>query len=234
MNARRLRDTWCLGAALALVAPVAAPAATWPVIEAPPGAHVEWVAENMHVNGLPMRVRRFTTAMSVEQVMAFYLQRWRGTPPPVENRVGDWRVIGRQAGDFYLTVQTRTAAGGETEGFLGVSKLPAAPDTPKLDTRFPRLDGTEVLSDVSSRDDGRLGKTLVLHNTYSVQSNASFYEGALPNQGWKRNAAFGGAERDRRVLYFQRRDESAALVIAPHPEGGTAIVVNIVSPEAWR
>ena len=204
--------------------------AGWPVIEPPPGASVEWVGDDMKLNGVPMQIRRFTSGMSVPEVMAFYRDRWKERISPVENTVGEWSIIGRQSGDFYLTVQAKKSDRG-SEGLLGVSRLPALAtgSGPVFDIRFPKMEGTDVVSDVDSNDKGKLGKTLILKNNFSVQSNASYYQSVLPTQGWKRNESYGGIRGDKYLLYFQRREEAASIVIAPHPDRGTAIVVNVVS-----
>lgn len=226
-NVRRLR----YAAALYVCVLSGSVWAGWPVIEPPPGASVEWVGDDMKLNGVPMQIRRFTSGMSVTEVMAFYRDRWKERLSPVENTVGEWRIIGRQSGDFYLTVQAKKSDSSGSEGFLGVSRLPAVATGggPVFDTRFPKMEGTEVVSDVDSNDKGKLGKTLILKNDYSVQSNASYYQSVLPTQGWKRNEGYGGIRGDKYLLYFQRREEAASIVIAPHPDRGTAIVVNMVS-----
>lgn len=205
--------------------------ASWPVIEPPPGANVEWVGDDMKLNGVPMQIRRFTSSMTVAEIMAFYRVRWKERISPVENTVGEWSVIGRQSGDFYLTVQVKQSDRGGSEGLLGVSRLPAfaSGSGPTFDARFPKMEGTEVVSDMDSNDKGKLGKTLILKNDYSVQSNASYYQSVLPAQGWKRNESYGGMRGDKHLLYFQRREEAANIVIAPHPDRGTAIVINVVS-----
>lgn len=203
----------------------------WPRLDAPPGAYVEHVADDMKLNGVPMRIRRFTSQTPVADVIAFYRDRWRDRLPPVENVVGQWTVIGKQQGDYYLTVQVKNAERGGSEGLLGISELPVAAKggLVSFDTRFPKMAGTEVLSDVDSNDLGKRGKTLIFKNNYSVQSNASFYKSTLATQGWKRNESYGGTRGEKHLLYFKRRHQSASIVIAPDPDHGTAVVVNLIT-----
>lgn len=216
--------------AFAVSTPVSA---EWPQLDAPPGAYVEWVADDMKLNGVSMRIRRFTSKAPVAEIIAFYRHRWKDRLPPVENVVGEWTIIGKQQGDYYLTVQVKNAGRGGSEGLLGISELPVAVagERVAVDIDFPKMAGTEVLSNVDSNDFGKHGKTLIFKNDHSVQSNASFYKSMLAVQGWKRNESYGGIRGDRHLLYFQRRDQSASIVIAPDQGEGTAIVVNIVTED---
>lgn len=208
-------------------------AGDWPQIEAPPRAHVQTVADDMKYSGVPMRIRKFTSETSVEGVMEFYRQRWSAGEKlkPVLNTVGEWKVIGRQSGDYYQTVQARPQGNGGSEGFIGVTTLPSHTVKPSVDTSFPRLPGTQVISDTDSSDDGRVAKTLILKNDLSVTSNVSYYQSTLPAQDWRQNTNFGNAQfnSSSHVLYFERRKESANIVINTDPRGGTMVVINIVT-----
>ena len=204
-----------------------------PEVVAPPGSRVQWVGKEMVQNGVPMSVRRFDTSMSPKQVLQYYRERWTTGPrrPPVENRVGGWRVIGRQVGGYYVTVQVRPGAGG-SEGFIGVSMLPQLKAEPELDREFPRLAGTEVVSDTRSEDEGKSGQTLILRNDYSVITNAQYYREQLPARGWALRQDYSPAGGAEHVQYFERSRESLHIVIAEDPAGGTGVVVNKVKHHA--
>jgi hypothetical protein len=228
-----------IGAVLSLLlvcyvpAGVVRAASDWPQIEAPPRAHVQTVADDMKYSGVPMRIRKFTSETSVEGVMEFYRQRWSAGEKlkPVLNTVGEWKVIGRQSGEYYQTVQARPQGGGGSEGFIGVTTLPSKSARSSVDTLFPRLPGSQVISDIDSSDDGRVAKMLILKNELSVASNVSYYQSTLSAQDWRQNSNFGSEQRysSSHVLYFERRKESASIVINPDPRGGTMVVINIVA-----
>lgn len=207
--------------------------ADWPTIEPPPGARVETVAEDMHLNGVPMRIKRFTSDMSPRAVADFYQGRWTAVSKfkPVENDVQGWHVIGVQSGDYYLTVQTRSAAPRGSEGYLAVTTLPSLRERPVVDQKFPRLAGSQVLSDMDADDAGKISKTLVLKNNSSVVSNVSYYQSIMPSQDWKQNMSYGGPQHngDAYAMYFERRKEAANIVVRKDPKGGTVVVINIVS-----
>jgi len=207
-------------------------AAEWPVVEPPPGAQVQTVADDMKYNGVPMRIRQFSTDGSVDNVLWYYRQKWTdgGKQKIADNSVAGWRVLGRQAGDYYVTVQVRQRQQGGAEGYIGVSPLPSLKESPRVDMLFPRMPGSEVISDVDSNDSGKIAKTLILRNDHSVQSNQSYYESMMPGQEWRQQKSLrADQDMSRRVLYFERRKQSASIVINPAPNGGSMVVVNIVS-----
>lgn len=226
--------TWVLRlqALAILFSPSISFARDWPVIEPPPAARVQSVADDMKYNGVPMRIRQFSSERDVDSVLSFYRQRWGGEAKqkPVENSLGEWRIVGRQDGDYYLTVQVKRREQGGSEGFMGVSRLPSLTERPRVDLLFPRMPGSEVISDIDSNDSGKVAKTLILRNDHSVTSNASYYQSMMPGQDWKQNQSFGGPQANNtHVLYFERRKESANIAIRPTPNGGTMVVINIVS-----
>lgn len=224
-----------LGALCGFFTAASLSASEWPTIEAPPGASVQWVGDDIVLNGVPMQIKAFSSGAVPEQVLAFYRGLWGGGPrPPVENRVGEWSVIGRQVSDFYMTVQVKSGAETGSEGFMGVSRLPQLRETPERDSDFPRLGGTQVISDMKSRDIGKKAHTLIMQNGYSVQSNVQFYESAMPARGWKQTQSkevdSGTAGRDGGfVLFFNRRKEACHIVVNRSSAGDTLVVVNMVS-----
>ena len=216
---------------LVLTGPVQA-AGGWPEVEIPPRTHVQTVADDMKYSGVPMRIRKFTSETSVENVLEFYRQHWTdGKVKPVLNTVGGWQVIGKQSGDYYLTVQVKSLGNGGSEGLIGITTLPSQTTRPSVDTAFPRPPGTEVISDIDSSDDGRVAKTLILKNDISLSSNVSYYQATLPAQDWRQNSGFGASPHNNgsQALYFERRKESVNIVFSPDPRGGTMVVINIVT-----
>jgi hypothetical protein len=208
-------------------------AGEWPAVEVPPQSRASWVADDMKYNNVPMRIKQFRSELGVAEVLAFYRQQWSedGKKQYVENTLREWKIIGKQIDGHYVTVQVKAGAGGGSEGFIGASKLPSMTGRPQVDETFPRLAGTDVMSDIESNDAGKAARTLIFKNDHSVQSNASFYAATLPTQEWRQNTSHAGPQNNgnAHVLYFERRKESTHIVINRNPKGGSMIVVNIVA-----
>lgn len=207
-------------------------AESWPQVEAPPNANVQWVGDNIVQNGVPMQIKAFSTENGVADVIGFYRSRWASdAAPPAVNSLGDWQIIGRQQGDFYITVQARTG-NDATEGFIGISRLPGA-TKPGPRSDFPRLGGTDLVSSTDSVDGTKSASTIVMENNFSIESNVSFYESNLPSDGWtllqSKRAEPSRSGTDGHSLYFNRRKQSCHIVISPANNGATLLVVNVVS-----
>lgn len=207
-------------------------AAAWPEIADPPRAKVVWVGDNMSHNSVEMKVKTFSSELDVKSIIDFYRSRWASLPlqgKPVENDLGEWKIIGYQQGDYLVTVQARPQEKKGSEGHLAVTKLPTLKKPPELDTTFPRPPGTEVLSDTRSQDSGKTGKTLILQNNHSVESNQRYYEHTMPLQGWaasqypEAQSVAGGI-----FMYFHRHKDACSLTIDRNHRGsGSVITVNI-------
>lgn len=203
-----------MAAALVLLcAPLRAWADDWPSIPVPSKSRMEWVAKDMRFNGVPMRVQHFVSSADPADVLSYYRQRWGGLGASIENTMGPWRVIGRQENAYYLTVQIKPRGRGGTEGFLGVSRLPALKSPPRLGVGFPMMEDSRVLNDIENRDPGQQARTLLLDNRFSVESNALFYREQFIHQGWSRVEDRTLQVGRARVVVFKRSGEEAMLTL---------------------
>lgn len=216
------------------LAAVLAQAADWPAIDVPPKSHVEWVGQDMKMNGVPLQVQKFDSALRVDEVLTFFRTHW-GTQEQkksVENVHGAYTVIGRRQGDFYFTAQIKPSAQFGSEGFLSVSKLPSMPKPDLSPGDLPVNSGTRVLSVFESNDAGKSSRQVMLANRDSVQSNVRFYEAALESRGWtkKQSAAAKNLAADNNLSYFQKGNQELNMEILRQPRSTlTLIVANIVT-----
>lgn len=209
----------------------------WPEIPHPPQSKVAWVAENMVQNGVPMKIKTFSSELDKKSIVDFYKSYWsKGKVKPEINELGEWSIIGMIEGDYMMTVQAKKSTGsGESEGFLAISTLPKSIEKGSItvDNSFPRLPGTKVMSDTRSIDTGRAGKTLVLENNHSVRSNASFYMSRLESKGWNidpmsREAHKGSVHNT--YLYFKKNNQSCTITITKLKKIiGSSIVISITN-----
>jgi hypothetical protein len=215
--------------AAVMVEPVAA--SEWPEIKSPPDSVVSWVGNDMSQNGIPLKIKAFSSSLSVEDVINFYRSEWDdGTnKKPVTNTLADWHIIGRQIDEYYVTVQAKPGVNTNSEGFLSVSKLPAKLQRENT-VDFPMLAQSRVISNTESSDPGTSGKTIIIENGFSTQSNVSFYESRLGEQGWKmtRDDLRQMNGKLAKYMYFRLRNKSCHLVISQDNAGNSVITANIV------
>jgi hypothetical protein len=204
----------------------------WPEIPVAPKAKVEWVASNLTYSGLPMRIQRFESKVSAQEVVSYYRGHWgRGDVKPVENTVNGWQIIAMPHGPYFVTVQVKDVGGGQSQGLIGVTATHQIADIPKIDT-FPKLGATYVHSVVESKDPGRSNKQVILSNGHSVSANARFYESQLTFSGWRRIQVSG---EDRKSFsepaYFaiyRKGKEQIDIAIARQSDGvQTTVVANL-------
>jgi hypothetical protein len=188
-----------------------APAASWPELPPPPRSDVQWVAEDMEFNGVPMQIRTFRSQASMAEVLAFYRARWSKANrcECVEDRVGPYQQIARGEGRYFYTVQVRPLDARSSQGYIAVS-VPTREGI-KPGTGFPQLPATQVVNDIRTDDKETTGRTLLMRNAHSLPANISFYERELALEGWQavdRMPKQGLA----RSLRFRRAAEEATLV----------------------
>jgi hypothetical protein len=204
----------------------------WPEVSPPPLGMLQWVADDIVQNGVPMKIRSLSSAASVDEVMAHYRAEWSavGDHAPIENAVGQWRVLGQQRGDYYITLQIMDANASGSEGFVALSRVGTLlKQGPRNDSQFPRLGGTTVISTTDSHDAGKNARTLIMTNHFSVDANLSFYRGTMKSAGWTLQNNFTDNKRGTKaqVLYFQRARESCHLAVSDSGSGVSVIAVNV-------
>lgn len=201
----------------------------WPTVEPPPQSKVAWIGKNMTLNGLPVQIQHFSSDLSQREVLDFYRARW-GSASRRSQDLSDWEVIGTEYGNFSLKVQVRPANTRGSQGFMTVTMLSAKNSPAEPGGDFPRLGGSKVLTDFESMAEGNAAKLLILRNRFSVESNVSYYETAMPKQGWIRNTNYGGPQPGGRAyeMSFYRGDRELNIIINKMSQG-TAITANIVT-----
>jgi len=135
-------------------------ASEWPNIKSPPDTTVSWVGNDMVQNGVPLKIKSFSSSLSPEDIINFYRSEWdnESDRKAVINSVADWNIIGKQIGEYYLTVQAKAGVNTNSEGFMSVSKLPARyKKVPAVD--FPMLATSRVISNTESKDPGMKAQT---------------------------------------------------------------------------
>ena len=224
-NRLLVRITFLLG----LLILFSASANATPKFPSPPDSTVNKLGEAMVVNGIPMNIRQFISKNSVHDVLDFYRHYW---PKGTEKKPGytetdiltPWKIITRVEDGYLMTVQVTENGDRGSRGLLGLSKLPdPEKELPTLGQQFPKMRGSTVFNDIQSKDIGKQGRTIQLSNTYSVETNGSFYKDYFTNQGWNVDmdkTIAGGNSRSQR---FSNGNKNVIITINKNKNGSVIV-----------
>ncbi|HXY96474.1 MAG TPA: hypothetical protein VEH00_05820 [Steroidobacteraceae bacterium] len=215
----------------------AASSTPWPEIPSPPDAKVEWVADSMRVNGVPMRVMRFTSTEARSAVVDYYRSYWSGGYPtrPSVRVAGNQTVVGQAHGPYYMTVAVKDAPQGTSQGLISVSQV-AGSKIERSPGELPLMPGAKVLQVVESNDPGRRSREVFVRNPQAPASVMSYYQAALADGGWQavqytdvpRNGASAGGS----FAVFRRERSELQLSVAPAPGGrGSLLLADLITKD---
>lgn len=201
-------------------------AASWPEVVLPPDSRGELVSGHMKNNGLDMRVSRFDTPLSVDEIVEFYRGRW-GDEHVVDQFDGK-TIVGRAQGKHYVTVELEPK-GGATSGTIGIMKMPEGRIDYVLGEGFLQPPGTEVFNDIRYYDTPRETRTIGMRNMQTPYANFEFYSLRLRARDWQREQDEGSCQRihARCVANFSKGKEKIALTMTRAADFSTVIVANI-------
>jgi hypothetical protein len=203
-----------------------------PDFPAPKEAKVSSVAEQMTIAGRSMAVRAFVTEQSVDDVVKFYQDAWH--EPPVDGAPGcaverealaPWTLVTRVEDDYEMTVQVMQREPKGAFGFLALGHLPEPGVPPVAPPAPPSMQGSEVLSNISSHDAGKQAQTAMLHNDKSFASNVNFYRGYY--QDWRVDTDKEVSRGKMHALAYTRGREQVVITIQGGRDG-THIVLNSI------
>ena len=197
-------------------------------VPSPPWMERTAIAEKMIVNGIPSTVHYFQAKRSLEEVLIFYRSRWAedgtGNPGYREAEAPPWHVISRLEDRYLLVVQAKGAAAA-SEGYLAITDLQEIDVKNEMGSNIPRLQGSDVVNDLTSTDPGSKGRTVMLFNGFSVPRNSDYYREYYLGRGW--GEVVDQETDDARVLVFGRDGSQAHLVISPSG-AKTQVVMTLV------
>ncbi|SPE25125.1 conserved exported hypothetical protein [Burkholderiales bacterium] len=236
---RAILSFWVLAAlCLVLLAAGRARAAEpWPEIPMPPKAKVQWVADSMRVNGVPMRVMQFQSPASRAEIVEYYRAYWSGGYPtkPSVSALGEATVVGQAHGPYFMTVKVQDAAHASSQGLIAVSRV--------LGSKIERnagdlalMPGARVVSVVESNDPGKRSREVLVFNTQPPPSVVRFYEASLQSAGW-RQVQHNDAPRTANgpggsFLVYARDRSELQLSVAARPNGqGSQLLANLVTKD---
>jgi hypothetical protein len=213
-----------------------------PDFPAPPGASVEWVGQNVEVNGIKSAIRAFHSKKSIEDVVEFYRREWKR--PVAKDKPGfmetidaaPWYVISRIEDDFLLTVQVQVNKNDQSAswGYLSTSPLPSTSNKiPKLGNSVPKIPGSFVMNEMKSNDPGKKASTLIISNTHSVRNNADFYRQHYQGKGWTTETDRNLGKNEGHSLVFKSRRNRVTIMLLKDKDY-TRVVVNSVKNSVFQ
>ena len=199
-------------------------------LELPPNTEVKWIADNIEQNGVPMQIQQFSSGMDVAEVLKFYRQQWesRATddmPGYLENDIPGWHVISMLDNHDIVALQIREAAGGGTEGFVSTADIRSKAAQDELTREFPRPSGTQLISSTKSFDLGKEATTILMMNSLSMESVATFYTDTMPAEGW--SAGLKSRHGNTAVMLYEKDSISCELSITDNERGKIVIIANL-------
>ena len=220
-------------------------ATPWPEFPEPPKAKVEWVSNDMRVNGLPMKVLHFNSQVAKAEIVAYYQAHWDiadkslGLPAnskikgAVVTQVGKDTVIGKVHGPFYMSVKVKDQGLSGSQGTLTTSMIlgVAAEINPK---GVPAPNDAKAISVVESADFGKQSKQVLFVSRNSIASIKSFYQQSLPASGWKLLDLHGDGRPQNGVsgfvMTFVKSKQQLDIIIGHDAQkGATVINANLIS-----
>jgi len=195
------------------------------MLSVPGWLEAEPVADKMIINGLPAKVYSLTAQQSPEAIVDYYRHIWQEAGENIsEQQVAYWSILSALRNKKLYTVQVTTDAEGRSSGYLVVSDLKTAE---KYKAKpIPSMRGSRVLNDTVSVDPGQRGRTVQLQNSFSVESNVSFYRNHYRGLGWRREVS--ESNWNSAVLVFRKRQQTVHIVINGK-DGTTSIVYQLVT-----
>jgi hypothetical protein len=203
-----------------------------PEFPVPHVGQLQWVAENIRMNGVPMQIKELTTDQTPQQIIAFYKRRWGDAPPYFhEYEVAGMPVIATLRRGCFYTVQVQSHGRG-AKALLGVTTKPEPGQAKTAGAGFPNMNGSKVINDIDHFDTGKTGRTILLTNSYSPDANLNFYRRVMADDGWTAviDRPVEGNKGISHVLVMKRGYHEANLTITPGKAGTNVLATFVDKP----
>jgi hypothetical protein len=222
----------CLALAL-LGAACAQTSEPWPELPLPPHAKVEWVADQMKVDGFPMRVLHFESTASRSEIVAYYTAHWSGgyvTKPSVKP-MEEATLVGQAHGPYYMTVKVSDRPHDGSGGFISISQMLGRRPERSVGG-LPLMPGAKILSVVESADPGKQCRQVIATQDAGPDSARKYYESALESAGWhlvQKSSDDVIRAHAGSVEIFQRDQSELSISVMAGEGRGSSVVQTLVT-----
>ena len=200
----------------------------------PPDSTITDVSESTSAFGVTMEIRRFESRLKKEKIIDFYSKRWEDTA--AITLFDPWEMIGKVERKKFINVQVQNGFTGSW-GYLSISDLPNTIAKDRLQvpdgSGFPKMSGSQVLSEQKHNDPIKTGRTLVINNNFSVDSNGKFYRNHYQGQGWQLVADSKGSRLKGVAITFSKGRQLLSLTIN-QVDSSTSVVANIETAKIFK
>ncbi len=226
---------WQCGMSLVLMLGLSAPllAGKPPDFPPPPDARVQSMGTSTVIGGRAMEIRQFSTTDAPERVYEFYRRLWKEDENGIEPGYGEtdamspWYILSRVEEGYLLTVQAQPADNKGTWGYLAMSRVDEAPAGATDAPGVPKMSGSQVLQNITSRDPGQTGATVLLTNRHSLTSNVNYYRQQYQAGDWRPDMDKAIPAAKMHVLAFTGGRRKINIVLTGDDKE-TQVVINDV------
>lgn len=200
----------------------------WPHLDWPAALRPEVIADDMRMNGRPVRLLQIRSAQDMDTVER-QVREALG-PKARSTRVGPRRIVSAPIDGTFVTADLRPARRGGVHAYVMQSRAPAAgmPSAPALP-----VPADSVLRSVTESNDSTVNGTVsLIENRHGVEANADFFRRRYLDRGWRvlsSRELSSGPQRGR-VDEYQGRIGRAVVVVEDRGEV-RSVVVNEVMPK---
>lgn len=208
---------------LAVGAAQGARAASWQ--DTPDTLQLATVGDTLRLNGTPMQIRAFKSALPMDQLLSDVQAGWQRTSRSDVSRtvLSGWTVLNQGVGDAHRSFQVRPCGPQQVEGFVALTS-PKLAREPKPAVRLPS--DMTAISIVDSVDDGRISQQVIAVSPRSLEASASAIEAQLKAGGWERHVykKSGGA-----VLLAANKGAQQFDATVSTQKNGALILLNVLT-----
>jgi len=175
--------------------------------------NVTLVAQEMVVNGLPMKAYQFHSQKSIDEITQYYAEQWADLN---DVKFGEWRILSHRQDGYLFTVQFEKESSLMTHGLLGISPLfdMMEESDREIDKKVDSIGkgfvlppNSEVINDIKSVDLGKHSRTVVYRNQLSIGRNYQYFKTQYLNKGWLDLLAGSAANKDSQALAMNKNGQ---------------------------
>jgi hypothetical protein len=201
-----------------------------PDIAAPSHGESTWIARAMRLNGVPMTIKRFTSAANADEVLHEYERVLRTSVDMKTRRTheSDWRVLAVMTDDYYATIRVRDTARG-SEGTITVTP-PLAHAKARKHTRFPHPRTAQIVSLQEYEDAGVEAEHISFLSRRSAAIEAREFAALLAKADWQLLRDEPTRQRDGGHVIEAQKAAELAFINVRRADRGTGTMILVV----WR